>query len=188
LIVLLVCLAITLGSHARGSVLSELIQSQDESGLTLAWVDEDSLSTAYLEHSALDGVEAISFENRTVVHLQDSLQNFRPDGFSWKEYPAVLGSRVVGLTIRGIATGRVRSSSSLTLEILDLDSKKSDTLGTEGARRRVTFQCWSQDDQNLIYQTDAAVMVINVKDDRGNFWEKWFRDFAPLFSMSQNPL
>jgi hypothetical protein len=155
---------------ASGSVLSELAESQNESGLTLAWVDENSLSRAYRKHSALDGVEAISFEDRTVVHLQDSLQDFRPDGFSWKEYPAVLGiGGCWSHDQRKLATGKVRSISRVTLEILDLDTKEFHEIAIKGDQNgQVTSQCWSKDDQNLVYETEADVMVFNVKDDRSH--------------------
>jgi hypothetical protein len=168
-------LAISLRPYAWGTVLSELIQSQNENGLTLAWVDSNSLSRAYRLHLALDGVEAISFGDRTVVHLQDSLQDFRPDEFSWGKYPGVLG-------IGGCWSHDQRklvfhvvdhSTAFVTLKILDLDLKKVQTIALSGERRRrVTSQCWSQDDQYVVYETDGDVTVLNVQDDRSHVLAK----------------
>jgi hypothetical protein len=167
----LVWLVIALRPYAGGSVLSELAQSQNEDGLTLAWVDGNSLSRAYHFHTALDGVEAILFEKRTVVHLQDSLKEFRPDGFSWEEYPEVLG-------IGGCWSHDQRklvfpvvdhSTATVTLEILDLNSKKVHkiALGAD-RRRRVTSQCWSQNDDYIVYETDGDVMILNIQDERSD--------------------
>jgi WD40-like Beta Propeller Repeat len=166
----LVWLAISLRPYEWGSVLSELIQSQDENGLTLAWVDGNSLSRAYRLHLALDGVEAISFGDRTVVHLQDSLQDFRPDAFSWKEYPRELGiGGCWSHDQKKLATGKARSMSSITLEILDLDSKQDHPFGGDAdGVRGMTSQCWSLDDQKLVYETGASVMVFDVKSNRSD--------------------
>jgi len=163
-------LAIAPQPPPRGSVRSELIRLQDEKGLTLAWVDSNSLGTAYVTHSAIDSVQAISFKRRTVVQLRDSLEAFHPDGFNYQEYPGLWGiDGCWSHDQKKLATYSVDHSTgtSYALEILDVNSKKVHAIATNGDQRRlVSSQCWSQDDQKLVYETDADVMVFNVADDR----------------------
>jgi WD40-like Beta Propeller Repeat len=162
-------LAITPGPSPTGSVRSELIRLQNEKGLTVAWVDSNSLGRAYFTHSGVADVEAIAFKKRMVVQLQNSLEAFRPGGFNNEEYPGVFGiggcwshdQRKLATTVADHSTAGVR------LEIIDVDSNKIRTIAINGdQRRRVMSQCWSPDDQKLVYETDANVMVFNVADDR----------------------
>ena len=74
------------------SVRAELIRSQEEKGLTLAWVDDTVLVKSVWAHTTVSsGVEAIMFKERTIVPLKDSLGVFRPDGFNFRDYPALWG-------------------------------------------------------------------------------------------------
>src|SRR6202047_3850602 len=168
-LVLIPRLAIAPQASQGESVRSELIRLHDEKGLTVAWVDSNSLGRAYLTHSAVNSVQAISFKRRIGMQLQDSLQAFRPDGFYDEEYPGVWGiggcwshdQRRLAATVFDHSTAGVR------LEILDINSKNVHTIAINANQRRfVTSQCWSRDDQKLVYETDADVMVFNVEDDR----------------------
>ena len=62
------------------SVRAELVRLQREYGLTFAWID-----------ACVRRVRAVSFDSRTVVDLEDSLQDFRPDGFNPGDYSGVSG-------------------------------------------------------------------------------------------------
>lgn len=162
-------LAIAPQTSSTGSVRSELIRLQDENGLTVAWVDSNSLGTAYLTHSAVTSVQAISFKKRRVVQLKDSLEAFRPDEFNSEEGPGHWGiSGCWSHDQRKLAAMSVdHSTLGVTLGILDVNSKRVHTVTINGdQRRRVMSQCWSPDDQKLVYETDADVMIFNVEDDR----------------------
>src|ERR1700730_5508167 len=168
-LVLIPRLAIAPQAAQEESVRSELIRLQDERGLTAAWVDNNSWGRAYSTHSAVASVQAISFKKRRVVQLEDSLGAFRLDGFNNEEYPGARGiggcrshdQRKLAATVFDHSTAGVR------LEIIDINSKKIRTIAINGdQRRRVMSQCWSRDDQKLVYETDADVMVFNVEDDR----------------------
>jgi Tol biopolymer transport system component len=95
---------------------------------------------------------------------------FHPDGFSYQEYPGLWGiDGCWSHDQKKLATYSVDHSTgtSYALEILDVNSKKVHAIATNGDQRRlVSSQCWSQDDQKLVYETDADVMVFNVADDR----------------------
>jgi hypothetical protein len=162
-------LAITPQPSPRGSVRSELIRLQDEKGLTVAWVDNNILGTAYFTHSAVTSVQAISFKKRRVLQLKDSLEAFRPDGFNSEEGPGHWGiSGCWSHDQRKLAAMSVdHSTAGVTLGILDVNSRHLHTIAINGdQRRRVMSQCWSPDDQKLVYETAADVMVFNVEDDR----------------------
>ncbi len=139
------------------SVGAELTRLQRESGLTFAWIDQ--------------GVQAISFHAHTVVSLNDSLQAFRPGGFSPEEYPEVSG---IGMCwshdqTKLVSTMINRSSGSVTLGILDLNSKKTRAVAINVDQRPyVTSQCWSPDGKALVYETDSNVRLYNVGNDRAD--------------------
>jgi hypothetical protein len=163
-------LAIVPQGSPTGSVRSELIRLQDEKGLTVAWLDGNSLSRAYFTHSGVADVEAIAFKKRMVVQLQNSLEAFRPGGFNNEEYPGVFGiGGCWSHDQKKLATYSVDHSTGTgyALEILDIKPKKVNTIAINGDQRlRVMSQCWSRDDQKLVYETDADVMVFNVADGR----------------------
>jgi hypothetical protein len=152
-------------------VRSELIRLQDDKGLTLSWVDSNSLGRAYLTHSTINSVQAISFKKRIVVQLQDSLEAFRPEGFNSEEYPGRQGiggcwshdQKTLAAAVVDHSTGGIK------LEILDVKSKKVRAIAMNAEQRRlVTEECWSQDDRKLVYETGTDVMVFNFEDGRSD--------------------
>jgi hypothetical protein len=163
-------LAITPQPSPTGSVRSELIRLQNEKGLTVAWLDSNSLGRVYFTHAGVPDVEAIAFKKRMVVQLQNSLEAFQPSGFDNEEYPGVFAiGGCWSHDQKKLATYSVDHSTGTgyALEILDVNSKKVHAIATNGDQRRlVSSQCWSQDDQKLVYETDADVMVFDVEADR----------------------
>jgi hypothetical protein len=158
-------------SSSRESVRSELIRLQHDQGLTLAWIDGNSLGRAYLTHSKINGVQAISFEKRALVHLQDSLEAFRPEGFDAEKYPGQQG--IGGCWSHdqtSLAAAVVdHSSGDLRLKILDAQSHKVRAIATAAEQERlVTEACWSPDDRKLVYETGTDVMVFNFEDGRSD--------------------
>jgi hypothetical protein len=152
-LVLIPLLAIAPQSSSGESVRSELIRLQDDRGLTLSWVDSNSLGRAYLTHSTINSVQAISFKKRIVVQLQDSREAFRPEGFNSEEYPGRQGiggcwshnQKTLAAAVVDHSTGGIK------LEILDVKSKKVRAIAMNAEQRRlVTEECWSQDDRKLV--------------------------------------
>lgn len=142
---------------ARESVLSELIRLQQETGLTFAWIH--------------DGVNAVSFKKRAVVTLKDSLQTFRPDGFSFGEHPEVLGIDACWShdQTKLVSTMINRSTGSVRLGILDLNSKQTRAIAINVDQKPyVTSQCWSQNDKKLVYEMDGAVRLYDLENDRAD--------------------
>lgn len=163
--------AIAAQPSSRESVRAELIRLQDGKGLTLAWIDSNSLGRAYLTHSEINSVQAISFEKRVVVHLQDSLEAFRPEGFDSEQYPGRQG--IGGCWSHDqktlAATVVDRSTGDMKLEILDAKANKVRVVAMAAEQRKlVTEQCWSQDDRQLVYETGTDVMVFNFENDRSD--------------------
>lgn len=154
------------------SVRAELIRSQEEKGLTLAWVDNAALSKSVITHTALsNGVQGILFEERTIVPLKDSLQFFRPDGFNFREYSALPGIGACWSRDQTkLADTMVQHPSGrATLEILDLISKRTHAIAINVDQKEyVTSQCWSPDGKQLVYQMDGAVRLYELDTDRSD--------------------
>jgi len=143
------------------SVRAELIRLQQESGFTFAWIG--------LEVSPDKRVQAVSFDTHTVVRLKDSLQVFRPDRFSIGEYPEVteIDECWSHDQTRLASTMIDRSTHVVKLGFLDLNSKqiRAITINVEQSPH-VTSQCWSQDDQRLVYETDdGSVRLYEVENN-----------------------
>jgi WD40 repeat protein len=172
---LLICTATLIHSAQalpEDSVREELIRSQEEKGLTLAWVDNTVLSKSVWTHTTVStGVEAIIFKKRTIVPLKGSLDVFRPDGFNFEEFP----------TLSGIGACWSRDQTKLadtmiehpsgraTLAIFDLISKRTHALAINVDQKEyVTSQCWSPDGKRLVYQMDDAVRLYQLDDDRSD--------------------
>jgi hypothetical protein len=150
-------LAINVRSSSWESVREELIRRQGQTGLTFAWIH--------------DGVNAVSFKNRTVVVLKDSLDAFRPNGFSFGEYPEVSG---IGMCwshgqMKLVDTMIEHPSGRATLAILDLISKRTRAIAINVDQKEyVTSQCWSPDGKRLVYQMDDAVRLYELDHDRSD--------------------
>ena len=168
---LAVCAVMTFFSaQALGteSVRAELIRLQRQYGLTFAW-SEEGASRFSLESQAV--VQAISFKTNTVVRLKDSLQAFRPNRFSLGEYPEVLGIGMCWSHERSrlAATIITRPTGRVILGILDLNSKQTRAVAINVAQKMyVTSQCWSLDDEKLVYSIDGAVWLYSIENDRAD--------------------
>jgi WD40-like Beta Propeller Repeat len=157
---LLVCVVTSVFSAeatATESVRAELIRLQQETGLTFAWIH--------------DGVNAVVFKKRAIVTLKDSLQSFRPDRFSFGEHPEVPAidmcwshdqTKLVSIMIN-------HSTGSASLGILDLNLKQTRAVAINVDQRpMVTSQCWSQNDKKFVYETDGAVRLYDIENDRAD--------------------
>jgi WD40 repeat protein len=154
------------------SVREELIRSQEEKGLTLAWVDNTVLAKSIWTHTTVtSGVQAIKFKRRVIVPLKGSLEVFRPDGLKFEEFPALPGigacwspdqTKVADTMIEHPA-GRA------TLGILELASKHTHAIAINVDQKEyVTSQCWSPDGKRLVYQMDDTVRLYELDNDRSD--------------------
>jgi WD40 repeat protein len=154
------------------SVREELIQRQAQTGLTLAWVDNNALGKSILTHTTLrSGVRAIMFKKRTIVTLNASPEVFRPGGFSFGEYPEVpgLGTCWSHDQTKLVDTMIEHPSGRATLGILDLGSKRTHAIAINVDQKEyVTSQCWSPDGKRLVYQMDDAVRLYELDSDRSD--------------------
>ena len=172
-VAMLVCSAQAL---SQPSVRAELIRLQDEKGLTLAWVDNSILTRSIDTHTPMSGgVQAIMFKKRTIVPLKDSLQDFRPDTFDFREYPQLSGigecwsydqTKLVDTMIE-------RPSGRAALTILDLASKRARAVAINVDQKKyVTSQCWSPDGKRLVYEMDDAVRLYELGNDQSDSMAK----------------
>jgi len=150
------------------SVRAELIRMQEGKGLTLAWVDGNSISRSYFRHSDEYVVNGVYFRKRSLVKLDDSLDVFRPNQFSIEKYPEISGlgqcwshdqTRVVSTTIQ-------HPSGDTTLAILDLTSGHVRAIAIHVDQRAfVTSQCFSPNDRKLVYETGGNVRLYDMDND-----------------------
>jgi WD40 repeat protein len=165
-------LAISVRPSSTGSVREELVRRQAETGLTLAWLDNNALGRAISTHTPLaSGVRAIMFKKRTIVPLHASLEVFRPDGFSFGEYPEVpgIGTCWSHDQTKLVDTMIEHPSGRATLAILDLGSKRAHAIAINVDQKEyVTSQCWSPDGKRLVYQIDDAVRLYELDNDRSD--------------------
>ena len=165
-------LAISVRPSSTESVRKELVRRQAQTGLTLAWVDRTVLGKSIRMQTTIDsGVRAILFNKRTIVPLNTSLEVFRPDGFSFGEYPGVpgLGTCWSHDQTMLVDTMIEHPSGRATLEILDLGSKRTRAIAIHVDQKEfVTSECWSPDGKRLVYQMDDAVRLHELDNDRSD--------------------
>jgi dipeptidyl aminopeptidase/acylaminoacyl peptidase len=105
------------------------------------------------------------------VVLKDSLEAFRPSGFSFGEYPGVSG---IGTCWSHDQTKLVDTmiehpSGRAALEILDLGSKRTHAIAINVDQKEyVTSECWSPDGKRFVYQMDDAVRIYELANDRSD--------------------
>jgi WD40-like Beta Propeller Repeat len=155
-------------SSPTESVRVELIRMQEEKGLTLAWVDRNSIARSYFKHSDEYVVNGVYFRKRALVKIDNSLDVFRPNEFSSEKYPEVsgLGECWSHDQTRVVSTMIQHPSGKATLAILDLNSGHVRAIAINVDQRTfVTSQRWSPDDRKLVYETDGNVRLYDVDND-----------------------
>jgi len=100
-------------TQPKGSVRSELIRQQAETGLTFAWIHE--------------GVKVVSFKRPSIIAVEGYLDAFRPDGFSFQEYPEVMAIDMCWSHDQSkLAATMLDNPPNVSLEVLD-SKIKTDT-------------------------------------------------------------
>jgi len=160
------------------SVRAELVRMQAKAGLTIGWYDPH-------------GPEIVNFTKRKVVGNNILKKEFAgvgtitPDGteiaFQVIKYTAILGImnadnsdvREFPSVVRPgqfcwsrdtsqIAMATAIDDKSVSLKVLDLESKSVKVLSPV---KRITSQCWSPDDKNVVFEFDGNVMIQDVRSE-----------------------
>jgi Tol biopolymer transport system component len=138
----------------KGSVRSELIRQQAETGLTFAWSRE--------------GVKVVSFKKRSVVPVEGLLDTFRPDTFSFQEYPQVTAMDMCWSHDQSkLAATMLDNPPFVSVEVLDLRSKQARVIAPRLEQIwHVTSQCWSPDGKHLVYETEGSLRVYDLESGK----------------------
>jgi hypothetical protein len=151
LLILFVILPVVAPVLRTQSFRSELIQLQSQIGLSFAWMH--------------DGVKAVSFKKRAVIPVEGFLDVFRPDGFSFREYPQVMAIDLCWSHDQSkLAATMLDNAPNASLVILELRSKRTRVVvGRVSQTPHLTSQCWSPDDKQLVFETDGSVRVYDME-------------------------
>jgi WD40 repeat protein len=148
LLACVVALCFSTQALAKESVRAELIRLQSQTGLTFGWVD--------------NGVQAVNFKKRTAIRLKNSLDVFRPDGFSWEKFPSAKLDLLCWSHDQSKVAGIVSRHEDSYLEIFDMASKTSQVVEPlVQYRMHFTSQCWSPDDKRVAYEVNGNVRVFD---------------------------
>jgi len=162
---IVLALATAVRPSSGESVRQELTRRQSQTGLTFAWIDINTLSVFHATGSAIaSGVRAIWFKEQAIISLEDSLEAFRPDGFSFGIIPRLAADDMCW------SHDQSKLAATLLLPygrlgIFDLGSKATLTIEPQVEMiPHVTSQCWSPDDKQIAYETDGSVKLFEIGD------------------------
>ena len=156
--------ATTVRPSSRESVREELIRRQAQTGLTFAWVDNNTRSAFSMTGSAIaSGVRAVWFKRHAVISLEDSLKAFRPDGFSFGSIPRLATGDMCWSHDQSKLAATLLDPPYGRLGIFDLPSKATLTIEAQVKMiPHVTSQCWSPDDKHIAYENDGSVKLFEI--------------------------
>ena len=157
-------LAITVRPSPRESVRQELTRRQAQTGLTFAWIDINTLSVFHATGSAIaSGVRAIWFKEQAIISLEDSLEAFRPDGFSFGIIPRLAADDMCWSHDQSKLAATLLDPPYGRLGIFDLRSKATQAIEPQVEMiPHLTSQCWSPDDKHIAYETDGSVKLFEI--------------------------
>jgi hypothetical protein len=149
------------------SVHDELVRLQEQQGLTLAWTDNNALSSEYLGRPEKGTpFRAVLFRERKVIPFSDSATAIRPNGFNLKEIPGRVTPELCWSHDRSRVAVVALTSDEVGLEIFDRQTKEIQAFDSPAPVRDETVyftsQCWSPDDKNVVYVMGSSVKVHSV--------------------------
>jgi WD40-like Beta Propeller Repeat len=161
---IVLALATTIRPSSRESVREELIRQQAQTGLTFAWVDTNTQNVSSMTGSAIvSGVRGIWFKKQAIISLEDSLEAFRPDGFSFGNIPRLAVDDMCWSHDQSKLAATLLDPPHGRLGIFDLPSKATQTVEPQVEMiPHVTSQCWSPDDKQIAYETEGRVKLYEV--------------------------
>jgi hypothetical protein len=161
---IVLALATTVRPSSRESVREELIRRQAQTGLTFAWVDNNTQTEFHMKGSTvLSGVRAIWFKKQAIISLEDSLEAFRPDGFRFGSIPRLATDDMCWSHDQSKLAATFLDPPDGRLGIFDLSSKANQTIEPQVEMiPHLTSQCWSPDDKQVAYETEGRVKLYEV--------------------------
>lgn len=149
------------------SVHDELVRLQEQQGLTLAWTDNNALSAAYLGRPEKGTpFRAVLFRKRKVIPFDDSAAAMRPNSFNMEGVSGRATFELGWAHDRSKFAAAVLSSGEVNLDIFDRETREIQTFDspTPAADEtvRLTSQCWSPDDKNVVYVRGSDVKVYSI--------------------------
>jgi hypothetical protein len=167
---LVVCagtLAFSAQALSNESVHAELVRLQDQTGLTIAWVDNSALTVSLTRHIPVSiGVRAVAFKRREVVPLKDSLLAFKLNGFRFDDFPKVAAVDLCWSHDGSMVAATMFDPPEASLGIFIVRSKVTQAIEPRATQRmHFTSQCWSPDDKQVAYELDGSVKVYQTGAD-----------------------
>jgi WD40 repeat protein len=170
-------------ARPKGSVRSELIRRQAETGLTLASEQQGIYVVLFDKPSLIHGARLFSCLSSGVVsrdgtevaarcflanRLTYMLGIVRSDGSSLREYPEVIPRDICWSYDKSKLAMTVvrRGSPDAKLVVMDLGTE----VITEEIepRAQLTSQCWSPDDKKIVYQAEGSVRIYELGKDKSS--------------------
>ncbi len=197
---LFIVIAITVRMPAQDSVLQAIVSQQNQTGLTLATFYKELETVDFAKRMSeekkiqvtngipLEGAlsrdgEYIAFELSVDHPYRRYLAIARSDGSALREFPDIVSpssfcwsydksKMALNVALRRQAFGE--------LVILELDSKATQELE---ASARVTSQCWSPDDKQIVYGVGSSIRIYDLK---GKKWHELAQGKDPAWSPDGN--
>jgi WD40 repeat protein len=154
----LVLSAIIVISSARSfgseSIRSELIRQQNDKGLTFGWTENGDF-------------HAVLFKEHRVVSLRDPKLAHSLDAFDFNDHRGHFQLALCLSHDQRKAVVWEQKSGEANLEIFDRESKLVRVFASNVAQleTRVTSQCWSPDDTQLVYGIEGATKIYETRTD-----------------------
>ena len=188
-----------MGRSKKGSVNTELIGLQKQTGLSIAYFYRSLYVVSFADRELVPGREIlpagesgggdISPDGTKIAFLHFPIQDLgimRSDGSDLREYPEFVTEAVCWsydqskLAVEVQNTKRGTTAPNDPLLILNLDSGKTQQLDV---RTYVTSQCWSPNSKALVYGTEDSVRLY---DAERNIWSTLAKGTQPTWSPDGN--
>jgi WD40-like Beta Propeller Repeat len=170
----------------NGSVRSELVRLQAQTGLTIGWYEHDGPEIVkfgkriVLRGRSLPGQsvgDGTISRDGTQIALQlhytagqiSTVGIIQADGSNLREFPNVemAGPRGWSYDMSQLAMVVLnRQQSRLSVNVLDLDSKSVADIAVLTEPDALTTQCWSPDGKEIVYATDGHVTIQNLGESK----------------------
>jgi hypothetical protein len=172
------------------SVRDELVRLNKETGLTLAFYENDLQIVTFKKRGKYegkplaphqfspgavspDGTQIAIDINNLLEHRPSSLGIVRPDGGDFREYTEVSPAQICWSHGQSkLAMSVYDKSPKVRLVIFDLGSKLTQMVLPHVMDPHISTQCWSPDDKQIVYEFEGTVRVQEIGNDRSSVLAK----------------